>query len=222
VPTSLISEIGGAISQVRTNHRIRCPEVRLIDDQGNQLGIMTPQEALRIAREKELDLVEVSPHARPPVCKIMDFGRFQYEQKKRNKEARVKQSIGTVKELKVRPKIDDHDFATRLKRARTFLMKGHKVKFTVRFRGRERAHPELAQNLLIDFFEELQDICDVQSAPDWEGRQMTMLLAPKNAILETYRKELAERVEAKRVAKDTELKAKQQARGQTSTDKENE
>jgi translation initiation factor IF-3 len=194
----------------------------VIDDQGNQLGIMSPQEAMRLAKERELDLVEVSPNARPPVCKIMDFGKFQYEQKKKNKEARIKQSIGTVKELKVRPKIDDHDFATRLKRARKFLQKGHKVKFTVRFRGRERAHPELAQNLLIDFFEELQDIAEVTSAPDWEGRQMTMLLSPTSAVLEDYRKELAERVEAKRVAKDTQLKAKQEARDQQKNDNEEE
>src|SRR5215472_7761185 len=131
--------------QIRVNHRIRVPEVRVIGDDGGMLCVLQTHEALRLAQEKGLDLVEVNPKADPPVCKILDYGKYKYEEKKKAAEAKRTQSVIEVKEIKLRPKTDDHDIAFKIKAARRFLESGHKVKITVRFRGREITHPEKAQ-----------------------------------------------------------------------------
>src|SRR5579859_3458115 len=130
---------------IRVNHRIRVPEVRVIGADGNMLGVLQTHEALRMAQEQGLDLVEVNPKADPPVCKILDFGKYKYEEKKRAGEAKHQQSANEIKEIKLRPKTDDHDINFKIKAARRFLESGHKVKFTVRFRGREITHPEKAR-----------------------------------------------------------------------------
>ena len=134
--------------QIRVNHRIRVPEVRVIDADGAMLGVLQTHEALRMAQEQGLDLVEVNPKAEPPVCKILDFGKYKYEEKKKAAEAKRKQTVVEIKEIKLRPKTDDHDIDFKIKAARRFLEAGHKVKFTVRFRGREITHPEKAQEQL--------------------------------------------------------------------------
>ena len=141
-----ISREGITISkELRINVEIRCKEVRLIDDAGEQLGVMAPREAAKIAAEKNLDLVEIAPNANPPVCRIMDYGKYKYEQSKREKEAKKNQKVISVKEVKLRPNIEDHDFLTKAKNASKFLAGGDKVKVTIMFRGREITHPELGQ-----------------------------------------------------------------------------
>jgi len=164
----------------RVNHQIRGRRVRVIDPEGNQLGILTPEEALDIAASYNLDLVEVSPHSQPPVCRIMDYGKFKYEQSKRERDARKKQKSVELKELRLRPKIDAHDFEVKTKSARRFLQEGHKVKITVRFRGREIVHQDLAQTKLASLAESLSDLGSVERKPVMEGRQMVMILAPNN------------------------------------------
>ena len=134
--------------QIRVNHRIRVPEVRVIAADGSMLGVLGTQEAMRLAQEQGLDLVEVNPKADPPVCKILDFGKYKYEEKKKAGEAKRKQTVVEIKEIKLRPKTDEHDLAFKVKAARRFLEAGHKVKFTVRFRGREITHPEKAHEQL--------------------------------------------------------------------------
>lgn len=150
----------------------------MIDPDGNQLGILTPEEALEAAQRFNLDLVEVSPQATPPVCRIMDFGKWKYEQSKREREARKKQKSFTLKELRMRPKIDEHDFEVKANNARRFLSEGDKVKFSILFRGREIVHQELAQQKLSALAERLADVGTVERAPVLEGRQMVMILAP--------------------------------------------
>lgn len=162
----------------RVNHQIRGRRVRVIDPEGNQLGILTPEEALEVAARFNLDLVEVSPNSQPPVCRIMDFGKFKYEQSKRERDARKKQKTVDLKELRMRPKIDAHDFEVKAKNARKFLQEGHKVKITVRFRGREIVHQELAQAKLVSLAESLSDLGSVERQPVMEGRQMIMIVAP--------------------------------------------
>ncbi len=152
--------------------------MRVIDPEGNQLGVLTPEEAWDAARRFNLDLVEVSPTAQPPVCRIMDFGKFKYEQSKREREARKNQKVVTIKELRMRPKIDDHDFEVKAKNARKFLAEGDKVKVSVRFRGREIVHQDLAREKLRSMAEELSELGSVESYPRMEGRQMIMILAP--------------------------------------------
>ncbi|MAQ16976.1 MAG: translation initiation factor IF-3 [Sandaracinus sp.] len=163
----------------RVNHRIRVPEVRVINANGEQLGVISTDEARRIAAEQELDLVEVNPKARPPVCKIMDYGRFKYEEKKKQAEAKKRQTQVELKEIKLRPKTDDHDIAFKVKHVRRFLEEGNKVKLTVRFRGREITHPETAKRQIDLIIDEVEDICLVESAGRMEGRTMTAILAPK-------------------------------------------
>ncbi len=162
----------------RINRRIRVPEVRVIDPDGEQLGIMAIDDALERAEEYELDLVEVAPNARPPVCKIMDYGKFKYQQKKRTAEARKKTSRVELKEVKFRPKTDEHDYQTKLRHARRFLEDNNKVKITVMFRGREITHPELAREQLQRAAEILEDCSKVEQTPRLEGRNMTMMLIP--------------------------------------------
>ncbi|AMW30228.1 MULTISPECIES: translation initiation factor IF-3 [Arthrospira] len=161
------------------NDNIRFPKIRLIDTEGGQLGIMTPREAMKLAQEKELDLVLVSDKADPPVCRIMDYGKFKYEQEKKVREARKKQHTADVKEVKMRYKIDDHDYQVRVNQAKRFLKSGDKVKATIMFRGREIQHSNLARELLKRMAEDLEEHAEVQQSPKQEGRSMMMLLAPK-------------------------------------------
>ncbi|HZN11471.1 MAG TPA: translation initiation factor IF-3 [Blastocatellia bacterium] len=165
--------------QVRINERIRAKEIRVIDDEGEQLGIMPPQQALQLARERGLDLVEVAPQATPPVCRIIDFGKYLYEQKKRAHEAKKKQVVIEVKEIKFRPATDDHDYNFKMRHAQEILKGGDKVKATVRFRGREITHKELGMQLLDRLLQDLTDCAVVEFRPRVEGMQMIMVLAPK-------------------------------------------
>jgi translation initiation factor IF-3 len=161
------------------NERIRFPEIRVIDTDGGQLGVMKPAEALEIAQEKDLDLVLVSDKADPPVCRIIDYGKYKFEQEKKAREARKKQHTSDVKEVKMRYKIGEHDYQVRLNQAQRFLKSGDKVKATVMFRGREIQHTDLAETLLKQLATDLQEMAEVQQAPKREGRNMIMLLAPK-------------------------------------------
>ena len=161
------------------NEQIRAKEVRVVDSEGNQLGIMSVRDAMAKAVERNLDLVAVSLNAKPPVCRIMDVGKYKFEQSKREKEARKNQKMVVVKEVKVRPNIEDHDFEVKMKNARRFLEDGDKVKATVMFRGREVTHPELGQKLLDRMALEIADLGTVERAPKLEGRNMVMILTPK-------------------------------------------
>jgi translation initiation factor IF-3 len=161
------------------NERIRFPEIRVIDSDGSQLGIITPAEALRVAEEKELDLVLVSETAIPPVCRIMDYGKYKFEQEKKAREAKKKQHTADIKEVKMRYKIDEHDYNVRVNQAQRFLKAGDKVKATITFRGREIQHSNLAEELLARMAKDLQDVAEVQQAPKKEGRNMMMMLSPK-------------------------------------------
>ncbi|NOX62188.1 MAG: translation initiation factor IF-3 [Chloroflexi bacterium] len=163
---------------MRINERIRAPQVRVIDENGVQLGIMAPSEALRLARERELDLVEVAPNANPPVCRLLDFGKYQYEQAKRERQARKAQKQIEVKEIRLRPKTGEHDFQVRVRQARKFLESGAKVKVRVRFRGREIRHPEVAAEMLSEFAQALADVGEIEIKPNLEGRSLLMVLAP--------------------------------------------
>lgn len=164
---------------VRVNQRIRVPEVRLIGPDGTMIGIMSSAEALDRARQAGLDLVEVNPKAQPPVCRLMDYGKFKYEQKKQANLARKRQTVIEIKEIKFRPKTDDHDYAFKLRHIRRFLADGDKAKITVRFRGREMAHPQVAQQLLDRIVSELKDEAVLEQGSRMEGRTMFLLLAPK-------------------------------------------
>ncbi|MDJ0727681.1 MAG: translation initiation factor IF-3 [Prochloraceae cyanobacterium] len=165
----------------KINGKIRFPKIRAIDPDGEQLGIITPQEALKIAEEKELDLVLVSETANPPVCRIMDYGKYKFEQEKRAREARKKQHTADIKEVKMRYKIDDHDYNVRVNNAKRFLKSGDKVKATITFRGREIQHSNLAQRLLERMATDLEEVAEIQQAPKREGRNMMMLLSPKKS-----------------------------------------
>ena len=161
------------------NERIRFPKIRVIDSDGGQLGVITPQEAIRIAEEQELDLVLVSDKADPPVCRIMDYGKYKFEQEKKAREAKKKQHTADVKEVKMRYKIEEHDYQVRVSQAKRFLEAGDKVKATITFRGREIQHSDLAEDLLKKMAGDLQDFAELQQAPKKEGRNMMMLLSPK-------------------------------------------
>ncbi len=163
----------------KTNEQIRFPKIRVIDNDGAQVGIITPKEALSLAQEKNLDLVLISETADPPVCKIMDYGKYKYEQDKKLKEAKKKQHNADVKEVKMRYKIEEHDYNVRVKNAQRFLKSGDKVKATVSFRGREIQHANLAEDLLRRMAADLEDYGEVQQYPKREGRNMMMLLSPK-------------------------------------------
>ncbi|MBI2203093.1 MAG: translation initiation factor IF-3 [Candidatus Rokubacteria bacterium] len=161
------------------NEGIRVREVRVVSQDGEQLGIMPIQEALDAARKLELDLVEVAPEAQPPVCRIMDFGKYKYTQSRRLKEARKKQTTIQVKEVKMGPKTERHDFEFKLKHVRRFLEEGHKAKVTVRFKGREMAHTELGWKMLQKMVEAVQDIATVENNPRMEGRLLHIMLSPR-------------------------------------------
>jgi translation initiation factor IF-3 len=162
----------------RVNDRIEAPEVRLVGEDGEMIGVVRLREALERARDAGLDLVEVSPTAKPPVCKILDFGKFKYEAQKRANAARKKQRVIEVKEIKMRPGIDDNDYNIKMKKVRNFLEEGDKVKVTMRFRGRELSHQNLAMNILTKVKEEVSDLGKVEQFPKMEGRQMVMVMAP--------------------------------------------
>jgi translation initiation factor IF-3 len=162
------------------NEEIRAREVRLVSETGEQLGIVPLREALRIAAERNLDLVEVAAQAQPPVCKIMDFGRFKYEQQKREREARKKQKLVNIKEVKLRPRIEEHDFEVKAKNAERFLKEGDKVKATIMFRGREIVHPDLGKEVLDRLAKYVEHVAVVERPAKVEGRNMTMVLTPKN------------------------------------------
>jgi len=172
-------EVTPISKDMRINEEIRGKEVRLISPEQEQLGIVAVKEALRMAQEMELDLVEIAPHAKPPVCRIMDFGKHKYEQSKREKEARKKQKTINVKEVKVRPNIEDHDLDVKTKNALKFLKEGDKVKVTLMFRGREMAHAELGKKLLKRVADITEEVAIVERQPKVEGRNMIMILAPK-------------------------------------------
>ncbi|SDK42446.1 translation initiation factor IF-3 [Sediminibacillus albus] len=165
---------------MNVNEKIRAREVRLIDSNGDQLGVKSRQEALEIAQTRNLDLVLVAPNAKPPVCRIMDYGKFRFEQQKKEKEARKKQKVINVKEVRLSPGIEDHDFNTKLRNARKFLEKGDKVKASIRFRGRAITHKELGQEVLEKMADECKDISTIETKPKMEGRSMFLLLAPIN------------------------------------------
>ena len=164
---------------MRINEQIRVPEVRLIGPDGEQVGVMPTREALTQAAEAHLDLVEVAPQASPPVCRIMDYGKFKYQQSKKQQEARRRQTIIQVKEIKVRPKIEEHDMGFKLKNTRRFLGEGDKVKISVIFRGREIAHTDRGFKILSQMAEALADVGTVEQAPRLEGRNMSMIVTPK-------------------------------------------
>jgi translation initiation factor IF-3 len=161
------------------NERIRVREVRVIDDTGQQLGIMPPQQALTIARQKGLDLVEIAATATPPVCRIMDFGRYQYQEQKRARQAKKHQKIIEVKEIKFRPKVDEHDYQFKKKHIERFLADGDKVKATIFFRGRENAHPEIGRRILERLIDDLADVAIAETAPRQEGNQMHTILSQR-------------------------------------------
>jgi translation initiation factor IF-3 len=160
----------------RMNERIRVPEVRLIGDDGEQIGVIQTDLARERARESGLDLVEVAPNARPPVCRLMDYGKFKYEQRKKQQKAREKQHRIRIKGIRLRPKTDDHDFQVKVRQARSFLEEGNKVQVTLLFRGREMSHMDLGRDVLMRFAAELADLSSVERAPKLEGRRMTLLL----------------------------------------------
>ena len=169
--------IANAVHQI--NEEILDKEVRLIGDQGEQLGIMSVVDALRIATEHELDLVKIAPGSNPPVCKIMDYGKFRFEQAKKEKEAKKNQRVIEIKEIRMSPGIDTNDFNTKLKNAQKFLNDGDRVKVSVRFRGREMAHTEIGADLLKDFAAKCAEIANMDKMPKLEGRSMSMFLSPK-------------------------------------------
>jgi translation initiation factor IF-3 len=163
----------------RVNDDIAVLRVRLVDERGNMVGIVGRNEALAMASDVGLDLVEVAPNADPPVCKILDFGKFKYEEQKKKNEARKKQKIIEVKEIKLRPSIDHHDYDVKMRSMVKFIEEGDKVKVTMRFRGRELAHQELGMDVLVRVKDDLDEIAKVEQMPRMEGRQMTMVMSPK-------------------------------------------
>ena len=168
---------------LRINHRIRVPEIRVILDEGDQLGVMPTHEALRLAEEKGLDLVEISPRAFPPVCRIMDYGKYKYEEAKKKQQARKRASTVETKEIKFRPKTEGHDMDFKVKHIRRFLEGGNKVRLAVVFRGREITHPKTGMNVLDRVVELCADIATVEMTPNMEGRRMIMVIAPKPGVV---------------------------------------
>src|SRR6202011_3229346 len=163
----------------RVNEEIAVPNVRLVDEQGRMVGVVTRNEALTMADQAGLDLVEIAPGADPPVCKILDYGKYKYEEQKKKNEARKKQKVIEVKEIKLRPGIDDHDYEVKMRSMVKFIEEGDKVKVTMRFRGRELAHQELGMNVLMRVRDDLEKTAKIEQHPRMEGRQMTMVLSPK-------------------------------------------
>jgi len=174
---------------LRVNQQIRAPQIRMIDDEGKMVGVMAPLEALRMAEAKGLDLIEIAPEAKPPTCKMMDYGKFKYEQKKKAQEARKNQTVIVVKEIQLRPRTDQHDLETKLKHTRRFLEDGCKVKFNMRFKGREMAHMELGQRMLEKVIQLFKVEAVVELPPKKEGRAIFLQLAPEPTWLKQVEKE---------------------------------
>jgi len=196
----------------RINERIRVPEVRVIDPDGQQVGVMKTDAALRFAQERDLDLVEVAPEARPPVCRVLDYSKYKYEQAQKQKAARKHQTQINVREIKFRPKIADHDYATKKGHVERFLRHKDKVKITIMFRGREVTHPERGQMILERLAEDLKDLAVVDQRPNLDGRNMTMLLGPSKAVLAgTIDEDLAARAAAEAKAADDAAELRAQA-----------
>jgi len=168
------------VKEVAINWGIKAPEVRVIDPDGNQVGVLPVKEAIKIAEERGLDLVEVAPNSQPPVCRIMNYGKYKYQQSKRTQEARKHQTVIHIKEVKVRPRTEEHDFQFKLRHVKRFLDEGNKVKISILFRGREIAHPEFGKELLNRFIEGVKDVIVIEQSPRLEGRNMVMILAPKS------------------------------------------
>jgi translation initiation factor IF-3 len=184
---------GGRASQqkepkVKINHMIRAPEVRVIDDEGTMLGVMTPAKALEIAEARGLDLVEVAPTAKPPTCKVMDYGKYLYEQKKKTQESKKKQVVIVVKELQLRPRTDIHDVQVKLNQAKKFILHGDKVKLSMRFRGREMAHQEIGMELIKKFIKEMEEVAMVEAPPKIEGQQAFVMIVPDPVKVKAYKK----------------------------------
>lgn len=168
------------VKEVAINWEIKAPEVRVIESDGKQLGVLPVKEAIKIAEERGLDLVEVAPNSQPPVCRIMNYGKYKYQQSKRTQEARKHQTVIHIKEVKVRPRTEEHDFQFKLRHVKRFLDEGNKVKISILFRGREIAHPEFGKELLNRFVEGVKDVIVIEQSPRLEGRNMVMILAPKS------------------------------------------
>ncbi len=166
---------------MRTNEEIRAKEVRVNTEDGEQLGIMTLRDALNEAINRQMDLVEIAPQAKPPVCRIMDYGKYRYEQQKRDKDVRKKQKVVSLKEVQLRPKIEEHDFNVKLKNSIRFLEDGDKVKMIIKFRGRELSHAEMGRKLLDRMADELKELAAIEREPKLEGKNMIMIVAPKAA-----------------------------------------
>jgi translation initiation factor IF-3 len=199
----------------RVNDRIRAREIRVIGAEGEQLGVMTPEDALRRAEEAGLDLVEVAPNSQPPVCRIMDYGRYKYEQKKKANKGKAKSHSATLKEVKLRPRTDEHDLAFKLRNARKFLIEGDKVKVTLMFRGREMVHRHLGYEQLDVVKQRLAEVAKVENPPRMEGRFLSMILVPdREAIKEVLRKEQSEAAAAAREAAAAETSERPEASGE--------
>jgi translation initiation factor IF-3 len=215
-PAHSSNEKEPAISDPRINERIRVPEVRLVGPAGEQVGVVRVEDALRLAREAELDLVEVAPAARPPVVKIMDYGKFKYEQAQKAKDARRNQANTVLKEVRFRLKIDEHDYETKRKRAQGFLEGGDKVKAMILFRGREQSRPEMGAKLLQRFAEDIREYGVVESSPTLDGRNMTMVVGPLRSKADAKTEQNAARSEQRKAAQEkrrqeSERKAQRQA-----------
>jgi translation initiation factor IF-3 len=205
---------GGHIStELRINERIRVPEVRLVGPNGETVGIVPTDQALKLAQEADLDLVEVAPTARPPVCKLMDYGKFKYENAQKAREARRNQTNVIIKEMKLRPKIDQHDYETKKGHVVRFLKAGDKVKITIMFRGREQHRPELGYRLLQKLAEDVTELGFVESAPKQDGRNMIMVLGPntKKADAKAAQRAAKESKAAERAAEESEERAERTA-----------
>ncbi|UXR63833.1 translation initiation factor IF-3 [Bdellovibrio bacteriovorus] len=173
---------------MRVNREIRAQQIRVIDDEGNMLGVMTVPEALRIAEDRGLDLLEIAPTATPPTCKIMDYGKWKYEKKKQATAARKKQTVVTIKEIQMRPRTDQHDFETKMNHARRFLLEGDKVKVSLRFMGREMAHQELGMEVMKKCIAFVDDLALVEAQPKMEGKNMFLMLGPDPLKIKEYQK----------------------------------
>lgn len=173
---------------LRVNREIRAQQIRVIDDEGNMLGVMTVPEALRIAEDRGLDLLEIAPTASPPTCKIMDYGKWKYENKKKATAARKKQTVVTIKEIQMRPRTDQHDFETKMNHARRFLLDGDKVKVSLRFMGREMAHQELGMEVMKKCIAFTEDLALVEAQPKMEGKNMFLMLGPDPLKIKEYEK----------------------------------
>ena len=192
--------------QTRINDRIRVPEVRLIDEQGQQIGVMRTDEALRYAQDRDLDLVEVAAEARPPVVRVLDYSKYKYEQAQKQKQARKRQQNIVIREIKFRPKIAAHDYATKKGHVERFLRHKDKVKVTIMFRGREVTHPERGQEILDRLADELSELAQVDQRPTQDGRNMTMMLGPSKAVLSGEIAPPEEEAAAEEAAAEAEVK----------------